>query len=199
MDLHCDLHTPHRAWRLHTGASRRDTVAALAHDPALADALTAHLADLPLTAAFLELAPLGGPRDDAPFEAMVLQAPDRLAAAPADPSSFRGPLAHTVGDPAVFPNLGGDTLLVVPRPPDGPLPDWGHLLAWVRDPGADTRGFWHAAAHAALGRADAHGPRPTWVSTSGLAVPWLHLRLDPRPKYITWAPYRRVDASAPGA
>jgi hypothetical protein len=31
---------------------------------------------------------------------------------------------------------------------------------------------------------------PTWVSTSGLAVPWLHMRFDQVPKYYTHKPYK---------
>jgi hypothetical protein len=29
-----------------------------------------------------------------------------------------------------------------------------------------------------------------WVSTSGLGVPWVHVRLDERPKYFQFGPYR---------
>lgn len=31
---------------------------------------------------------------------------------------------------------------------------------------------------------------PVWISTSGLGVPWLHVRIDDRPKYYQHAPYR---------
>ena len=30
-----------------------------------------------------------------------------------------------------------------------------------------------------------------WLSTSGLGVYWLHVRLDSRPKYYTYEPYKR--------
>jgi len=32
--------------------------------------------------------------------------------------------------------------------------------------------------------------RPTWLSTAGLGVYWLHLRLDSRPKYYRYQPYK---------
>jgi hypothetical protein len=35
--------------------------------------------------------------------------------------------------------------------------------------------------------------RPLWLSTSGLGVAWLHVRLDSRPKYYSYAPYRRSE------
>ena len=30
----------------------------------------------------------------------------------------------------------------------------------------------------------------TWLSTSGLGVYWLHVRLDSYPKYYTYRPYK---------
>ena len=33
---------------------------------------------------------------------------------------------------------------------------------------------------------------PLWLSTEGSGVPWLHIRLDSRPKYTKHASYRRV-------
>jgi hypothetical protein len=35
------------------------------------------------------------------------------------------------------------------------------------------------------------GVRPVWLSTAGAGVPWLHLRLDDRPRYYGFAPFRR--------
>ena len=36
---------------------------------------------------------------------------------------------------------------------------------------------------------------PLWVSTSGMGVFWLHVRLDSRPKYYTYAPYKSAPRS----
>ena len=33
---------------------------------------------------------------------------------------------------------------------------------------------------------------PVWVSTAGGGVAWLHVRLDDRPKYYSYAPYKNV-------
>ena len=32
--------------------------------------------------------------------------------------------------------------------------------------------------------------KPTWLSTAGMGVAWLHVRLDQRPKYYAHRPYR---------
>jgi hypothetical protein len=34
------------------------------------------------------------------------------------------------------------------------------------------------------------GTAPVWVSTAGMGVSWLHVRLDNRPKYYGYKPYR---------
>lgn len=34
------------------------------------------------------------------------------------------------------------------------------------------------------------GVRPVWLSTAGMGVSWLHVRLDARPKYYGFAAYR---------
>ena len=70
---------------------------------------------------------------------------------------------------------------------------YGHLAAFVR-------GSIAPAQHAALWRKVANELRrtlaargegtATWLSTEGSGVPWLHVRLDSRPKYYHYHPYR---------
>jgi hypothetical protein len=36
------------------------------------------------------------------------------------------------------------------------------------------------------------GIKPVWLSTAGAGVSWLHVRLDDRPKYYGYAPYRQT-------
>jgi hypothetical protein len=61
---------------------------------------------------------------------------------------------------------------------------------------------WGAVGRAALARLGLGPPphgglgsagedAPLWISTSGLGVYWLHVRLDARPKYYTYAPFRQ--------
>lgn len=51
-----------------------------------------------------------------------------------------------------------------------------------------TTSLWRAVSDAIARRI---GPRPVWLSTAGAAVAWLHVRLDDRPKYYAYSPYRR--------
>ncbi len=39
---------------------------------------------------------------------------------------------------------------------------------------------------------------PVWFSPAGAGVSWLHVRLDDRPKYYGYEPYRRLDSDLEG-
>lgn len=96
---------------------------------------------------------------------------------PADPSAFA---EHLHAGIAVFDNLRGDSRLLAP-PVTG---DHGHLTAFLREADEPLQ---HALLEALAAEirqwwADP-GRGQLWTSTHGGAVPWLHLRLDPRPKY----------------
>ena len=86
-----------------------------------------------------------------------------------------------------FANLGGDAVLVVPAPQasEGVYAQIGSFTRGA--PQEQQHVFWQMIAQAALGRLN---DTPFWLSTSGLGVHWLHARLDNRPKYYTYAPFR---------
>ena len=88
-----------------------------------------------------------------------------------------------------FPNLGGDALLIVPAQL-GPIDAYPHLAAFLRNaPGKQITSLWKVAAHAVR---ESLSRRPRWLSTAGLGVSWLHLRLDTHPKYYNYSPYKTV-------
>jgi hypothetical protein len=88
-----------------------------------------------------------------------------------------------------FDNLGGDARLIAPCP-GGRSDAYAHLAAFIQHgPPEQIEALWITLGEALAGP---HvGTR--WVSTSGLGVGWLHLRIDQRPKYYTYPPYRRGD------
>lgn len=144
------------------------------------------LSDTPFASFFWESPPVIGASREEACEHVVVDAP-RLAGVRAEPEAFE---AHFVkGEPiATFPNLGADAILVAPAPFGDPQ-GGAHLAAFLRAGPPDRV----AALFAAVGRAfDARleRPEPVWLSTSGVGVRWLHVRLDDRPKYITHRPYR---------
>ena len=92
-----------------------------------------------------------------------------------------------------FLNLSNDALLVVPCP-TGEIAAYTHLAAFVRKaPTSQLHLLWQT-----VGKAIAQNlqEKPIWVSTSGLGVYWLHVRLDSRPKYYTYHPYKNAIAPA---
>ena len=149
------------------------------------------LADAPYNAYLLETPPITRMTSTREFEFVLVDSPPLARSAP-DPKAFASHFdASDPGDKiAVFPNLGGDALLVAPTP-QGPLSAYPHLAAFVRaGPAEQQHNFWRNIGAAFANRL---GARPLWLSTNGLGVAWLHARLDTRPKYYTFEPYLRSD------
>ena len=146
------------------------------------------LAAMPLDAFRWETPPVTRHNLDRPFEFVLLDAPE-LARAP-DPSDFEQHFGNAAsGEVVAFMNLGGDALMVVPTPAE-PRSAYAHLAAFTR--GAPTEQqhlLWQRAGVALENRL---GEEPVWLSTAGTGVPWLHVRLDTRPKYYLHAPYRSL-------
>jgi len=154
-------------------------------DDAFVDRFTEALASCRFSAFFWECPPTTLADLSAPFECVLVQAPT-LARVHADPSAFAEHL--TAGVEVVrFANLSGDSHLIA-LPPLGPPDVYGHLASVCRGaPRAQQRALWRAVGEAVRERL---GEAPLWLSTSGLGVPWMHIRLDPAPKYYSHRPYR---------
>lgn len=154
-----------------------DVVAALRDDPTFRTSLADQLRAVPYAAWFWECIRVS----DGPFECVVIEASS--LARTADPSAFAEYLTSPIN---TFKNLGGDTVLIAPSP-TGSYP---HFAAFLRTaPAGQADELFRAIGNAV---ADWEGAGPPWVSTAGMGVPWLHVRLDTRPKYYRHAPYRSV-------
>ena len=147
--------------------------------------LTATLADLPFAAFRWETPPVTAKCLDQPFEFVVIDSPG--LADEADPSAFARHFEHAPDEPiVVFSSLGRDATLVVPRQIAAPNA-YTHLAAFVHHaPPPQQRALWAAVGHAMARRI---GEEPVWLSTAGAGVPWLHVRLDDRPKYYGYSAY----------
>lgn len=128
-----------------------------------------------------------------PFEFVLLDSPE--LARRVDPSAFAEHFSQGVNGVAVFPNLGKDAIMVVPCPLTESSA-YGHIAAFVRlAPDSQRHALWQLVASAMTRRL---GDKPVWLSTAGAGVSWLHVRLDDRPKYYGFGPYRRlVEVTAP--
>ena len=149
---------------------------------------TGILADVPYPAYLWETPPITQQTSTRAFEFVLVDSP-QLARSVPDPDAFSSHFEAT--DPGagavVFPSLGGDALLVAPTP-QAPFDAYAHLAAFVRAaPEEQQHEFWRIVGTTV---SDRLGDRPLWLSTNGLGVAWLHARLDTRPKYYNFEPYR---------
>ncbi len=144
------------------------------------------LADAPYTAFRWETPAVTEATVVQPFEFVLLDSPD-LARRP-DPKAFAEHFAAAEAGITVFSNLGGDAIMVVPSPVADPSA-YGHLAAFVRHaPELQRHALWQSVGEAMARRV---AVRPVWLSTAGSGVSWLHVRLDDRPKYYGYGPYRQ--------
>jgi hypothetical protein len=148
------------------------------------------LARCPFEAFFWELPPLTTESVEHGAEFVIIDSA-ALSGLRSDATPFQAHFsAHPGSDVIQFRNLGGDALLIVPAPL-APSDSYPHLAAFLR--GAPERqkiSLWRVAARAVR---ENLGPVPRWLSTAGLGVSWLHLRLDTRPKYYNFAPYAEAN------
>jgi len=151
------------------------------------------LAGMPFASFFWECVSVTRSSSSAAFECAVLSAPVLARAAP-DVRSFAE--HFSAADSVVrFENLGGDATLIVPCPRAEPSA-YSHLAAFLREaPPDQVDALLETTARAARERLQG---APFWLSTSGAGVAWVHVRLDSRPKYYQYAPYRREPSGAQG-
>ncbi len=149
------------------------------------------LADAPFDGFFWETPPLRPETYDAPFECVVVSAPS-LARQRGSIKAFAAKLAGCPADlgAIAFENLGGDATLVVPVDRDETA-HCCHLASFLRTAELDQiKAVWDLVGQAAPAHLARYGR--CWISTSGLGVPWLHVRIDALPKYYSHAPYRSL-------
>jgi hypothetical protein len=168
-----------------TPVAHGDAVAAWRDDAGFRGRFIGWLAEAPFEAYFWETPAVTEDTISRAFEFVFVDAPS-LAAMPPDVAAFREHFRDTVAVSA-FHNLGGDALMVAPNL-GAAGHAYPHLAAFARAARVDVQHeLWRTVGSYASARI---GARPLWVSTSGLGVAWLHVRLDSDPKYYTFEPYR---------
>jgi hypothetical protein len=146
-------------------------------------------------AVFWETVPISYSKLSSPFEFVVLDAPP-LAQKRADPTAFAMQFQAFSSQSVIsFVNLGNDAVLVVPCPTkvssQGNLQHYTHLASFLREANEPQRiDLWGKIGEAMYERLKAQPQTPIWLSTSGLGVSWLHIRIDNTPKYYNYESYK---------
>ena len=143
-------------------------------------------AEMPYSAFRWETPPITVSSLDKPFKFAVLDSPelDRIPDRVTFAEFFESMEPGEVGE---FPNLGGDAIMIVPSPVNA-TSAYSHLASFLNSaPYSQLHSFWQLIGTAVNKRI---GVVPLWLNTAGGGVAWLHVRLDQRPKYYVYPPYR---------
>jgi hypothetical protein len=166
----------------------------LEHDETFRSGLIAALRSSPFEGYLWETPPVTTATSHLPFEFVLTDAPSFERASP-ERSAFQ---EHFSGDSdgdgiVTFENLGRDATLIVPCPIEDES-TYSHLARFVRNgPEAQVDALFRAVGRATRQRIS---ERPLWLSTAGMGVYWVHVRIDSRPKYYRHEPYKRPRATA---
>jgi hypothetical protein len=99
---------------------------------------------------------------------------------PADYSSFAAKVKNKKGYVTDFPNLSGDTILVVPIPRSGEK--YSSIFSFNKHASDKVKAaFWKRVAKVARREQRKYGT--VFISTHGFGVAWLHVRISKYPKY----------------
>lgn len=149
------------------------------------------LEKIQMKAYFWETPPITKSSCNRSFEFVIIDSP-RLAVVKPDFDSFKQHFQAATHEVVDFMNLSKDALLVAPCPITNES-DYPHLASFVRNaPPSQQHLLWQTVGYKIQQCLEkfANAEKPVWVSTSGLGVYWLHIRLDSIPKYYRFEPYR---------
>jgi len=129
------------------------------------------------------------------FQFIVIDAKGVLASHPGNPRLFHQHTMHIQGSDQVvtFHNQSQRADMVAPCQ-SGPESHYGHLAAFLRSaPIAQIREFWRVLGQRVenlLGEGGRSPKSPVWVSSHGIGVPWVHIRLDSSPRFYHYTPWK---------
>ena len=166
--------------------SYRDVITSWLEQPKFRTFYCSILQSSPFDAFFWEHPPVTTVTINQDYEFVLVDSP-QLAQVSADPNPFRDKFDSN-SSVVAFENLGRDAELIVPCPVTSQH-SYAHFASFIRNAPENQKHDLFIKLASSL--TDRIREEPTWVSTSGLGVYWLHLRLDTKPKYYSYQPYKR--------
>lgn len=117
------------------------------------------------------------------------------------------PFAKQLADIAIagvhtgsFPNKGKDAILIIPgakKDNDKDIIDYKNISQFTKNaPHEQQQKFWQEVANVLSGELEKN-EAPKWLSTHGLGVHYLHVRIDNQPKYYSWDGYINNEDNEP--
>jgi len=160
-----------------------DFLTLLQHNQAFVSFYINLLKEIPFQAYHWETPPVTTATVERPFEFVATNSP-RIDLPP-DPGPFRQYFGSD-DDVAVFNNLGNDARLIAPAP-DDQARNYSHIGVFTDEaPEVLQHSLWQTVGGVTEQKLS---DNPIWLNTAGGGVPWLHVRLDTRPKYYRHLPY----------
>lgn len=136
---------------------------------------------------FWEVKPINEQSLDDSFEFVLIESAGIAQKRP-DPRPF---LEHLEKEQyaSTFTNLGKNAQLIAPAIMGKPR-QYAHIAGFVRNaPLEQILAFWRLVG---LEFQNLIGADNKWLSTAGFGVSWLHVRIDSRPKYYRFKPYKTI-------
>ncbi len=159
-----------------------------ASDTELRQKFNSLLTEAPFEAYRIETPALSLLSLDDPFEFVLINAP-ALVTRTADALTFAQYFKEPGVEVVEFKSLGGDAILLAPTPVGG-HESYNHLAVFVRNaPESQVHSLWQMVGQVLMRVVSAE---PRWFNTEGSGVAWLHVRIDSRPKYYGYQPYKVV-------
>lgn len=148
-------------------------------------------ANAKFSAYFWECSPVSKDTINKPFEFVVTKSIS-LDNISQDYSSFDEHFANGNEQQVVsFLNLGGDAILVVPIPQENL--DYKNISQFTKNASDEQQQeFWGEVVDK-LSKELEKSTGPRWLSTNGLGVHYLHVRIDRRPKYYSFWEYKKFE------
>lgn len=145
------------------------------------------LANCSFEAFFWENKPVTEQNLDETYECTLVES-GLLSRVSPDTKTFESYFKNS-SDVVQFPNLGGDAHLIVPCPVADEAV-YTQIGNFVREaPDCQIQNLWKSVGKEMLNHVQQD---PRWLSTSGLGVYWLHIRIDSVPKYYQTEAYKKL-------
>jgi len=167
--------------------SYADWIDAIVESAEFATFFNTILSESPFLAFFWEVKPTNQSQLRSPFQFVLVNSASLLKIE-ANKTAFQNQLNQNETVVA-FENLGKDAVLIVPTPLVNES-TYAHLATFTRTaPQNQIVDFWNRIG---LEYKNKIGEQTKWLSTAGLGVYWLHVRVDSRPKYYRFKNYRLI-------